>query len=209
MRRETVGSTPVDYPPTKHILPTPQDSGAAAGPTLSCVISTQLHERDRQALLDLFTRSSLQTRRDRFHHALSIFPERYLEETLRGEQLSLVARDNCHPESYGMVIGLASAGRMTEDAAEVAVWVDDAWQRRGVGGQLFRDILTLLREQGYREAVGFVEPSNLAARGLIQRVCPGATSEYDDIIQVRMPLSTAQTGDQRAMPKQGTPRAVT
>jgi len=205
-----VGSTPVDYPPTKHILPTPRDSGAAAGPTLSCVISTQLHERDRQALLDLFTRSSLQTRRDRFHHALSVFPERYLEEILRGEQLSLVARDNCHPESYGMVIGLASAGRMTEDAAEVAVWVDDAWQRRGVGGQLFRDILTLLREQGYREAVGFVEPSNLAARGLIQRVCPGATSEYDDdIIQVRMPLSTAQTGDQRAMPKQGTPRAVT
>ena len=136
--------------------------------------------------------------------------ERYLEEILRGEQLSLVARDNCHPESYGMVIGLASAGRMTEDAAEVAVWVDDAWQRRGVGGQLFRDILTLLREQGYREAVGFVEPSNLAARGLIQRVCPDATSEYDDdIIQVRMPLSTAQTGDQGAMPKQGTPRAVT
>jgi GNAT superfamily N-acetyltransferase len=199
-----VDSTSVDYPPTNHVLPTPRDSERAAGAVFSCVISTQLHEQDRQALLDLFSRSSSQTRRDRFHHALSVFPQRYLEEILRGEQLSLVARDSCHPESYGVVIGLASAGRMTEEAAEVAVWVADAWQRRGVGGLLVREILTLLREQGYREAVGFVEPSNVAARRLIQGICPGATSEYDDdIIQVRVPLSTVQTADQEAMSRQG------
>src|SRR5204863_9026043 len=113
MRRETVGSTPVDYPPTKHIPPTPRDSGAAAGPTLSCVISTQLHERDRQALIDLFTRSSLQTRRDRFHHALSVFPERYLEE-IRSSPSDTWRRfgveSNC-PSSPGTTVTLKATAR--------------------------------------------------------------------------------------------------
>jgi RimJ/RimL family protein N-acetyltransferase len=205
-----MSSAPVHYPPANHVLPARPDSVGAPGPVRSCVISSQLNEGDRQALLDLFARSSSQTRRDRFHHALSVFPERYLEEILRGEQPSLVARDNCHPDSYGAVIGLASAGRIAADAAEVAVWVDDAWQRRGVGGLLLREILNLLRQRRYREAVGFVESSNLAARRLIQRVCPGATSEADDdIIEMRMPLSTLPRADQQVMSGQGFPHVAT
>src|SRR3954454_18123785 len=87
---------------------------------------------------------------------------------------------------------------MTEQVAEVAVWVDDAWERRGVGGLLLREILASLMQQGYAEAVGFIEPSNIAARRLIERVSPNATRELDDdIIEVRMPLSTVQRGDRR------------
>jgi GNAT superfamily N-acetyltransferase len=190
-------STPVHYPAADHVLAAPPDSDNAAVPILSCAISTQLHAEDGQALLDLFARSTAQTRRDRFHHALSVFPERYLEEILHGEQLALVGRDSCHPDRYGAAIGLASAAPMTEQVAEVAVWVDDAWQQGGVGGLLLREILALLPQQGYAEAVRFVEPSNIAARRLIDRVSPNATRELDDdIIKVRMPLSTIQRGIQ-------------
>jgi GNAT superfamily N-acetyltransferase len=202
--------TPVDYPATHHVLAAPPDSDNAAAPILSCVISTRLHAEDRQALLDLFARSTAQTRRDRFHHALSVFPERYLEEILHGEQLALVARDSCHPDRYGSAIGLASAAPMTEQVAEVAVWVDDAWQRHGVGGLLLREILALLTRQGCAEAVGFVEPSNIAAWRLIQRVSPNATRELDDdIIKVRMPLSTIQRGDRQETSRLGSAPVAT
>jgi hypothetical protein len=84
--------------------------------------------------------------------------------------------------------------------------VDDAWQRRGIGGLLLREILSLLRDQGYEAAVGFVEPSNLAARHLMQRVWPGATSKaVDNIIQVRLPLASVLKADQQAMPNAGAP----
>jgi ribosomal protein S18 acetylase RimI-like enzyme len=203
-------STPVQYPATHNVLAAPRDSDSAAVPILSCVISTQLDAEDRQALLDLFARSTAQTRRDRFHHALSVFPERYLEEILHGEQLALVARDSCHPDRYGAVIGLASAAPMTEQAAEVAVWVDDAWQRRGVGGLLLREILALLPQQGYAEAVGFVEPSNIPARRLIERISPNSTKElHGDIIEVRMPLSRAQRVDRQETSRRGSAPVAT
>src|SRR4051794_31952459 len=203
-------STAIRDPATHHVLAAPLDSGNAAVPVLSCVISTQLHAEDRQALLDLFARRTAQTRRDRFHHALSVFPERYLEEILHGEQLALVARDSCHPDRYGVVIGLASAAPMTEQVAEVAVWVDHAWQQRGVGGLLLREILALLPQHGYSEAVGFVEPSNIAPRRLIERVSPNATRQLDDdIIKVRMPLPTIQRGDRQEAFRRGSAPVAT
>jgi GNAT superfamily N-acetyltransferase len=202
--------TPVDYPAAHHVLAASPYSDSPAVPILSCVISTRLHADDRQALLDLFARSTAHTRRDRFHHALSVFPERYLAEILRGQQLALVARDSCHPDRYGAVIGLASAATMTEEVAEVAVWVDDAWQRRGVGGLLLGEILASLTQQGFAEAVGFIEPSNIAARRLIERVSPNATRELDDdIIKVRMPLSTIQRGDRQETTRWGSAPVAT
>lgn len=65
----------------------------AAPPAKPCVISGEVGPADRQALLDLFGRSSADTRRSRFHQALSVFPQRYLDEILTGRQLALVARD--------------------------------------------------------------------------------------------------------------------
>jgi RimJ/RimL family protein N-acetyltransferase len=99
---------------------------------------------------------------------------------------------------------------MTEQVAEVAVWVDDAWQRRGVGGLLLREILASLTQQGYAEGVGFVEPSNIAARRLIERVSPNATRELDDdSIKVRMPLSTIQMGDRQETTRWGSAPVAT
>jgi GNAT superfamily N-acetyltransferase len=152
---------------------------SANGRTLTCVLSTEVSSNDREALLDLFARSSARTRRERFHHALSVFPRTYLDEILDGRQLALAARDACHPELAGRVVGLASAAPMDHRAAEVAVWVADEWQRHGVGTLLLQGILDMLAERGITTAVGIVEPGNVAVRRMIERAVANATTHYE------------------------------
>jgi GNAT superfamily N-acetyltransferase len=160
--------------------PEPVDHAAPASAARTCIISSEVEPADRQALLDLFARSSPETRRDRFHHALSVFPQLYLDEILSGRQLAVVARDTCHEEGYGKVFGLASAAPITDGAAEFAVWVEDAWQGRRVGSLLTRAILALLTDSGMTTAIGIMEPENLA---------PHATTRSEDgMIVVSVPL---------------------
>ncbi len=179
--------------PAPH-LPAPAASGttAVAG---TCIISSGIGTADRQAVLDLFTRSSPDTRRERFHGALSVFPQRYLEEILGGKQFALVARDTCHEESRDKVFGLASAAPIEPGVAEFAVWVDDAYQGHGVGSLLVRTILRLLAEHGSCTAVGIMEPENLAIRRLVSRIAPGAATRSEDgMIVVSIPLKDLAAG---------------
>jgi GNAT superfamily N-acetyltransferase len=153
-------------------------------PTLTCVISAGVGPSDGPALLGLFARSSPQTRRDRFHHALSVFPEAYLDDILSGRQLAIGARDACHPENFGKVFGLASAAPIGPGTAEFAVWVDDAWQGHGVGSLLTRAILAELARAGFGTAVGIVEPGNVTVRRMIDRVAPRHSVRAEDGVQV-------------------------
>lgn len=173
----------------------PSLPASAAFPTATpaagtCIISSEIGAADRQAVLDLFTRSSPDTRRDRFHGALSMFPQRYLEEILSGRQLAVAARDTCHEESRDKVFGLASAASVEPGAAEFAVWVEDACQGHGVGSLLTRAILRLLAEHGTCTAIGIMEPGNLAIRRLVSRIAPDAAARSEDgMIVVSIPLA--------------------
>jgi len=60
----------------------PPGRGTPEPAARTCIISSELGPADRQALLDLFARSSPETRRDRFHHVLSVFLQLYLDEIL-------------------------------------------------------------------------------------------------------------------------------
>ena len=73
------------YTPTSYVLVQIEANVAATPPQqLTCVISADLRPGDRQALLELFDRSSPETRRERFHGSLSVFPQRYLDDILTG-----------------------------------------------------------------------------------------------------------------------------
>jgi GNAT superfamily N-acetyltransferase len=169
--------------------PVPGASVTTAPGAGTCIISSEIGTADRQAVLDLFTRSSPDTRRDRFHGALSVFPQRYLEEILGGRQLAVAARDTCHKESRDTVFGLASAAPIRPGIAEFPVWVEDACQGRGVGSLLVRAILRLLAGHGTDTAIGIMEPDNLAIRRLVSRIAPGATTRSEDgMIVVSIPL---------------------
>jgi GNAT superfamily N-acetyltransferase len=179
--------------PTNQLtLPLRVPAGRAAPPADArpCIISSEIGAEDQQALLGLFARSSPETRRDRFHHALSVFPQLYLDEIVSGKQLAVAARDTCHEESYGKVFGLASAATVAAGVAEFAVWVEDAWQGRGVGTLLTRAILRLLARQHISTAIGIMEPDNLAIRRLVNRIAPGATTRSEDgMLIVTVPLT--------------------
>jgi GNAT superfamily N-acetyltransferase len=179
--------------PTNQLtLPLRVPAGRAAPPADArpCIISSEIGAEDQQALLGLFARSSPETRRDRFHHALSVFPQLYLDEIVSGKQLAVAARDTCHEESYGKVFGLASAATVAAGVAEFAVWVEDAWQGRGVGTLLTRAILRLLARQHISTAIGIMEPDNLAIRRLVNRIAPGTTTRSEDgMIIATVPLT--------------------
>jgi GNAT superfamily N-acetyltransferase len=100
---------------------------------------------DRDTIDAMFRRCSPATLQRRFHAPAAHPPARYLDWVLQAPSaahLALVARTGDH------VIGLAEAHRGRDGVAEVAVVVEDTWQRRGVGTELFRALLRSERQLG-------------------------------------------------------------
>lgn len=68
---------------------------------------------------------------------------------------------------------MIAVGRLsrTNDAgkAEVAVLVSDAYQHRGLGGELLRRLIEIARNEGLREIVADILPENVAMRALANR----------------------------------------
>jgi GNAT superfamily N-acetyltransferase len=91
------------------------------------------------------------------------------------------------------VFGLASAAPTGSGEAEFAVWVDDAWQGRGLGTLLVRAILRALTQAGTAVAIGFIQADNVPVQRLIRRVAPEASFRAEDgIVIVRIPLAGAR-----------------
>jgi GNAT superfamily N-acetyltransferase len=114
---------------------------------------------DRPALERMLARCTGETRYRRFHGYVNVFPERYLAEALSGSPLhfALVAYvagvDGTVVDGTvvdGMVVALASCRAVFEGVAELGVLVEDAWQRRGVGARLVREILGYASQTGLR-----------------------------------------------------------
>jgi hypothetical protein len=99
-------------------LPVPTASVTTAPGAGKCIISSEIETTDMRVMIDLFTRSTRDTRRDRFRHALSVFSQRYLEEILSGSRLAVAARGTCHEEGREKVFGLASAAPIRFGIAE-------------------------------------------------------------------------------------------
>jgi N-acetylglutamate synthase-like GNAT family acetyltransferase len=99
---------------------------------------------DRPALAQMVARCSEQTLVRRFHNYVRSIPEPYLTEALTGcpGHFALVA------QAGETTVALASCVAVDCASAEVAVLVEDAWQRQGVGTRLLGLLVAHASESG-------------------------------------------------------------
>jgi GNAT superfamily N-acetyltransferase len=108
--------------------------------------------------------------------------------------------DHCHRDALvalegDEIVAVARYDRLrdsdTPDAleAELAIAVEDAWQRRGLGRQLARRIGVLARERGCNALRFTILPDNRAALKLMRQIAPGAEVRLaDGAYEARLPL---------------------
>ncbi len=101
---------------------------------------------DRDPVVAMFGRCSAATLYQRFHTPVTRPPARYLDWVLAPgpKHLALVAQVG------GEVVGIAEAHRGQDGIVEVALVVEDAWQRRSLGVELFGALLGGQRRLGVR-----------------------------------------------------------
>jgi RimJ/RimL family protein N-acetyltransferase len=123
---------------------------------------------------DLFDRTSAESRRRRFHGTVRGIPSQYLFAAICGapDVVARVARDG------DRVIALATAVPESADRVELAVWVDDAWQHRGIGTRVLRAVIDQLLADGVHHAVAYLEPDNAAANALARSLA-GSVATYN------------------------------
>jgi GNAT superfamily N-acetyltransferase len=100
---------------------------------------------DRQALKDMIGRCSPDSIRQRFHGYRRSFPAQYLTGALGGDDrhFALVA------ESAGTsIVALASCVLVADDAADIAVLVEDGYQRHGIGSTMLRMLIGYTDHRG-------------------------------------------------------------
>jgi GNAT superfamily N-acetyltransferase len=103
-------------------------------------------EADRPALAEMLSRCTGSTRWRRFLVPLRSFPEPYLTEALSGhpEHFALVAA------TPAVVVALASCRAVDGGLADLAVLVEDARQRQGIGARLLQRLIEHADRSGLR-----------------------------------------------------------
>lgn len=169
-----------------------EGSGQPRGrrPRIETLVSIRVASSgDLESLRRMFSRSSSETIRSRFHIPYPKVPERMLAFMLnadRSDRAFLVT------VADGEIVGHAMYVRLGEGAeAEMAIVVEDGWQSRGVGKLLLRALAEDARSRGVETFVGTVLPENRRMLGLIGAVFAGArrTTSYG-AHQFRAPLRT-------------------
>jgi GNAT superfamily N-acetyltransferase len=89
-------------------------------------------------------------------------------------------------------IGIAQVFGPGHGAADVAVAVVDAWQRRGIGRRLLTAVAALAEEIGYTELRGSILPENVAMQRLARSVLPWVRPWFDgEVVQFAAPIGPA------------------
>jgi N-acetylglutamate synthase-like GNAT family acetyltransferase len=122
---------------------------AAPGPPVHI---RQATASDRPALAGMLARCSKQTRERRFHKYVCCFPEPYLTEAV-GEcaaHFALIAQVG------EAIVALASCVTADCGNAELAVLVEDPWQRLGVGARLLSLLVAHADQSGLERLKAWV-----------------------------------------------------
>lgn len=124
----------------------------------------------------------------------------------RGELVRLADVDHNRREALVAVAGDEIVGVARYGAppgsrvAEVALVVEDAWQKRGVGQQLAWRLATLALARGYDTFVATMLRENDVARGLVRKLWPHAAIRHSgDELEARIALTALPAPDRMAM----------
>lgn len=127
---------------------------------------------DAAGLRAMLERSSAETRYRRFMVPMPRIGDALLQRlTAAGSGAVAVADD-------GRIVGAAHYGNM-DGAAEIAVIVEDDWQRQTVGRTLIRAVADRALDAGYRTATGCILRENRAANRFLDATAPGVRNVYD------------------------------
>jgi GNAT superfamily N-acetyltransferase len=112
---------------------------------------------------------------------------------------ALVALDVDEIVAVARYDSLSRQHRSSPRAAEVAVVVEDDWQRRGLGGQLVCSVAALAFERGHDELVARILVENRAALALTHKLVPDARVQFTGgDYEARLPLPFACARDSRS-----------
>jgi acetyltransferase len=145
---------------------------------------------DVDRLARLFTRLSPETVRFRFFSPVRRPPRPVL---LRLADVDHERRDALVALVDDEIIAVARYdGRPDATEAEIAVTVEDAWQRQGIGKRLSVRLARLAHDRGYETFVASMLPENRAALGLIHRLSPDVKVAWSGgEYEARVPLARA------------------
>jgi RimJ/RimL family protein N-acetyltransferase len=127
---------------------------------------------DERRLVDLYDRLSEHSAYQRFFSAMRRLPPdwaHFLANVDYRRRLALVAEDPTAPD--GALVGVARyESRADDDAAEVALVVQDGWQNLGLGSRLFRALLEAATARGIHRFRAYVLADNRRMLHLIGRL---------------------------------------
>ena len=144
-----------------------------------------LRQADREAVAALFARLSPESLFQRFHSAGMRVVDAVLDQVTAGHVLIA--------EADGSMVGLASyhAGRHRSDA-ELAIVVDDASRRQGVGTALCKCVSRDAQDAGIQQLRASLLPTNHAMLGLLRALnLPMRYVSTHDVVEVTLDLTPA------------------
>jgi len=142
---------------------------------------------DREPLADAFDRLSDRSRRQRFlapKPRLSARELDYLTDVDHVTHEALVAIDETSGEIVG--VGRYATGGAVGPAADMALVVVDAWQRRGIGHALALRLVERARANGIRRLTGTALADNRRVRSLLDRLGFRVRSVSAGVVEVEL-----------------------
>lgn len=141
----------------------------------------------------VFAGLSARSRYLRFHAPIPRLTaplRRRLAELDGRHRAAIVAETLGHPGPTP--VGLVQLADLGDGAADVAIAVVDAWQRRGVGRRLLDAAAAHAEALGYRELRGLTLPENDGMRRLVRRALPASRLRRDgDAVALTVPIGPA------------------
>jgi GNAT superfamily N-acetyltransferase len=153
---------------------------------------------DREPLADAFHRLSDRSRHQRFlapKRRLSMRELDYLTDIDHVTHEALVAIDETTGEIVG--IGRYATGSGGGVAADMALVVVDAWQRRGIGHGLAVRLVERAHANGITRLTGTALADNLRVRSLLERIGFRVTSVGSGVIEVELDVLRATSSRPR------------